>query len=78
MDPVQIALLAMLAGAVIGIGISSLVFFALRAAQRAEAEATASVPSGILQVLDAMEGAASVVDASLTVVAASPARPGSA
>lgn len=76
MDPVQIALLALLAGAVIGFGISSVVFFALRAAQRAEAQATASVPSGILQVLDAMEGAASVVDASLTVVAASPAAPG--
>jgi two-component system sensor histidine kinase SenX3 len=76
MDPVQIALLALLAGAVIGLGVSALVFAALRAAQRAQAEASASVPSGILQVLDAMDGAASVVDASLTVVAASPAAPG--
>ncbi|WP_396643365.1 sensor histidine kinase [Microbacterium sp.] len=76
MDPVQIALLALLAGAVIGLGVSTLVFAALRAAERAEAEAAVSVPSGVLQVLDAMEGAASVVDASLTVVAASPAAPG--
>ena len=76
MDPVQIALLALLAGAVIGIGVSALVFAALRSAERTQAEATASVPSGVLQVLDAMDGAASVVDASLTVVAASPAAPG--
>ena len=76
MDPVQIALLALLAGAVIGLGVSTLVFAALRAAERAEAQAVVSVPAGVLQVLDAMEGAASVVDASLTVVAASPAAPG--
>jgi two-component system sensor histidine kinase SenX3 len=75
MDPVQIALLALLGGVVIGVGLTAMFFTALRVAQRAEAAASAIVPDGVLQMLDAMEGAASVVDASLTVVAASPAAP---
>ncbi|MDX2375954.1 ATP-binding protein [Microbacterium sp. LRZ72] len=76
MNPVSVALLALLAGVVVGVGGTTVLFTAARVAQRAEERAAAVVPQGVLQVLDAMEGAASVLDASLTVVAASPAAPG--
>lgn len=75
MNSVQLALLALCAGIVVGLGVAALIGAAWRVKRRVEAEGRAVVPAGVLQVLDAMEGAASVLDASLTVVAASPAAP---
>lgn len=71
MDPVQLALLAMLAGVVIGLGISGLVIYAMRSAERARASASEEIPAGVVAVLAAMDDAAAVLDGSLTVVGAS-------
>lgn len=75
MDPVPLALLALFAGVLIGIGIGVMLLLGQRAAMRARTEVDATVPDAVHHVLAAMEGAAAVVDASLTVVAASPVAP---
>jgi two-component system sensor histidine kinase SenX3 len=75
MDSTQVALLALLSGAVIGAGASLIVFAALRARERAAREADATVPAGVTAVLDAMDDAAAVVDTSGMVVATSPSAP---
>lgn len=76
MDPVPLALLALAAGVVLGLGIAALVLVARRAADTGQVQrAETSVPDEVHHLLAAMEGAASVLDASLTVVAASPSAP---
>ncbi|QLD10943.1 sensor histidine kinase [Microbacterium oleivorans] len=72
MNPTQLALVALLAGAVVGILVSALVFFALRARDRAIAQADGDVPPGARAVLAALDEAALIVDASFVIVATSP------
>ncbi len=74
MDTVQLALLALLTGLVIGIGTVALIVFVLRSAQHAR-QGEEAIPEATLQVLAAMEDAAAILDASLTVVAASAKAP---
>lgn len=73
MDTTQLALLALLAGVVIGGSISAVVVASLRARDRARAETSLQVPDGVREVLHGMDDAAVVVDASATVLAASAA-----
>ncbi|MAP63436.1 MAG: two-component sensor histidine kinase [Microbacterium sp.] len=67
------ALLALLVGAVIGAGIAVVIFLALRERDRARAQVSRAIPEGIQEVLHGMEDPAAIVDASLTVLASSPA-----
>lgn len=73
MDTTQLALLALLAGIIIGGSISVVVVAAMRARDRARAETTVEIPDGVRGVLHGMDDAAVVVDASFTVLAASAA-----
>lgn len=73
MDTTQLALLALLVGAVIGGSVSAVIVFALRARDRAQAETSSAIPDGVREVLHGMDDAAVVVDASSTVLAASAA-----
>lgn len=73
MDTTQLALLALLAGIIIGGSISALVVAAMRARDRARAETSVEIPDGVRGVLHGMDDAALVVDASFTVLAASSA-----
>ena len=73
MDTTQLALLALLLGAVIGGSVSLVIVLALRARDRAEAETSSVIPDGVREVLHGMDDAAVVVDASSTVLAASAA-----
>ncbi|MFL0412197.1 sensor histidine kinase [Microbacterium paludicola] len=75
MDSTQLALLALLLGAIIGVGASLLTLIALRARERAAREAAGAVPAGITAVLDAMDDPAAVVDTSGQVIAISPTAP---
>lgn len=72
MDTTQLALLALLAGVVIGGSISVVVIAALRARDRVRANTSTAIPDGVREVLHGMDDAAVVVDASSTVLAASP------
>ena len=71
MDTTQLALLALLLGAVIGGSVSIGIVLALRARDRAHTETSSAIPDGVREVLQAMDDAAVVVDASSTVLAAS-------
>jgi two-component system sensor histidine kinase SenX3 len=73
MDTTQLALLALLLGAVIGGSVSAVIVLALRARDRALAETSSAIPDGVREVLHGMDDAAVVVDASSTVLAASAA-----
>lgn len=73
MDTTQLALLALLAGVVIGSSISAVIVASLRARDRARADTSLHVPEGVREVLHGMDDAAVVVDASFTVLAASAA-----
>lgn len=76
MDTTQLALLALLAGVIIGGSVSVVIVIALRARDRARAETSLAIPEGVREVLHGMDDAAVVVDASFTVLAASaPAAP---
>jgi two-component system sensor histidine kinase SenX3 len=76
MDTTQLALLALLAGVVIGGSVSAVIVTSLRARDRARAETSLAIPDGVREVLHGMDDAAVVVDASYTVLAASgPAAP---
>lgn len=72
MNPTQLALVALLAGAVVGILVSALVSSALRARDRAIAQADGDVPPGARAVLAALDEAALIVDSSFVIVATSP------
>ena len=71
MDSTQLAIVALAVGAVIGGGLAALVLLALRTRDRARVEASLELPDGTRAVLQGMDEAAVVVDASLQVVAAS-------
>jgi two-component system sensor histidine kinase SenX3 len=73
MDTTQLALLALLAGIIIGGSISAVVVAAMRARDRAHAETSVEIPDGVRGVLHGMDDAALIVDASFTVLAASAA-----
>ena len=73
MDTTQLALLALLLGAVIGGSVAIGIAVALRARERARSETSLMIPDGVREVLQAMDDAAVVVDASSTVLAASAA-----
>ncbi|ANG86259.1 sensor histidine kinase [Microbacterium aurantiacum] len=72
MDSLQLALLALLAGIVIGGSLAALVVTSLRVRDRARAETSREIPEGVREVLQGMDDAALVVDASFTVLALSP------
>jgi two-component system sensor histidine kinase SenX3 len=73
MDTTQLALLALLAGVIIGGSVSAVIVASLRARDRARAETSADIPDGVREVLHGMDDAAVVVDSSFTVRAASAA-----
>lgn len=73
MDTTQLALLALLLGAIIGGSVSMVIILAMRARDRAEAETSSVIPDGVREVLHGMDDAAVVVDASSTILAASAA-----
>lgn len=73
MDTTQLALLALLAGIVIGGSISAVIVTSLRARDRARDETSLAIPEGVREVLHGMDDAAAVIDASFTVLAASAA-----
>ena len=73
MDTTQLALLALLAGIVIGGSVAAVIVASLRARDRARAETSLTIPEGVREVLHGMDDAAVVVDASFTVLAASAA-----
>lgn len=67
----SIALIALAVGLVIGIGLSALVFWAYRARAKVIEDASTVVPTGTADVLDSMDDAACVIDASGLVLAIS-------
>lgn len=69
----QLALLALALGVVIGAGMASIVLVALRARDRARAEASTALPDGAAAVLNGMDDAAAVVDTSMRLIATSAA-----
>ncbi|MBZ4488139.1 ATP-binding protein [Microbacterium sp. cx-55] len=71
MNSSQLALLALLLGALIGAAVSILIVVAFRARDRAVARNSEAVPDGVSDVLAAMDDSAVVVDASGTVRASS-------
>jgi two-component system sensor histidine kinase SenX3 len=73
MDTTQLALLALLLGAVIGGSVSIGIVLAVRARNRAHIETSSAIPDGVREVLRGMDDAAVVVDSSSTVMAASAA-----
>ena len=72
MDTAQLSLLALLIGSLVGAAVTGLVLGAVIIRDRSRATASPDVPAGARDVLEAMEDAAVVVDASATVRAASP------
>ncbi len=73
MTETQIALIALAVGLAIGIGFSLLIAWAYRARARVAEETSNAVPDGISDVLESMDDAACVVDASGLVLASSQA-----
>lgn len=73
MTETQIALIALAVGLAIGIGLSLLIAWAYRARARVAEETSNAVPDGISDVLESMDDAACVVDASGLVLASSQA-----
>jgi two-component system sensor histidine kinase SenX3 len=71
MDTVQLSLLALLVGVLIGGAVSVIIVLALRARDRSQAEESVALPDGVGAVLEALDEAAAVVDNSFTVIAAS-------
>jgi len=71
MDTVQLALLALLSGVLIGGAVALVIILSLRARDRAREQESVALPDGVGAVLDALDEAAAVVDNSFTVVAAS-------
>jgi two-component system sensor histidine kinase SenX3 len=73
MDTTQLALLALLAGVVIGGSLSAVIVVSLRMRDHVRAETSLDIPDGVREVLHGMDDAAVVVDASFTILAASAA-----
>lgn len=72
MDSGTLALLALLIGAVFGVGVSLLLVFAAHHGRRAAEVTNPVVPDGVDQILDELETAALVLDPSNYVLKASP------
>lgn len=72
METTQLTLLALLVGVVIGGSVSALVFAAIRARRASDSATSLDVPDGVRDVLHSLDDAAAVIDASSTVLAASP------
>lgn len=72
MDSVQLALLALLVGVIVGGSAVAVIMASKRASDRARAASSQLVPPGASEVLAGMDDAAAVVDASGTVRASSP------
>lgn len=72
MESALLVPLSLLLGAILGGGAVAIVIAAARRGQRAAQVATSTVPDGVDQVIDALESAALVVDASNTVIKTSP------
>ncbi|MET0735671.1 MAG: ATP-binding protein [Microbacterium sp.] len=73
METTQLALLALLAGVVIGGSVSLVIIASVRARDRARADTSVAIPEGVREVLHGMDDAAVVVDSSSTILAASTA-----
>ncbi|WP_144797665.1 cell wall metabolism sensor histidine kinase WalK [Microbacterium paludicola] len=73
MNPGSIALIALAVGLVIGVGLSAIIAWARRSRVTNSKATSAEVPHGAAEVLDGMDDAACVVDASGLVLATSPA-----
>jgi two-component system sensor histidine kinase SenX3 len=73
MDTTQLALLALLAGVVIGGSVAAVVVASLRVRDRTRTQTSLEIPDGVREVLHGMDDAAVVVDGSFTVLAASAA-----
>ncbi|WP_396658229.1 sensor histidine kinase [Microbacterium sp.] len=71
MDTVQLALLALLLGALVGAAVTVVIVLALRARDRGRAQDGAGLPDGVASVLAALDEPVAVVDTSFIVVAAS-------
>ncbi|MFS0866789.1 sensor histidine kinase [Microbacterium sp. 179-B 1A2 NHS] len=71
MDSTQLALLALIVGAVIGAAVVALIVFALRSRDQTRRVTSIELPDGTAAVLQGMDDAAVVVDASMLVLAAS-------
>ncbi|QKJ18814.1 sensor histidine kinase [Microbacterium hominis] len=71
MDTTQLALLALLAGVVIGGSVAAVLVLALRARDRARVESSTVIPEGVREVLHGMDDPVVVADRSYTVQAAS-------
>lgn len=72
MESALLVPLSLLLGAILGGGAVAIVIAAARRGQRAAQVATSAVPDGVDQVIDALESAAVVLDASNTVIKTSP------
>jgi len=68
MDSTQLVLLALLLGALIGVGLTLTIIAALRTRERLMREQSDLVPDGVSAVLEALDEPAAVVDSSGTVV----------
>ncbi len=71
MTPGTVALTALAVGLVIGVGLSAIVAWAYRARARVAEETSTQIPQGTADVLDSMDDAACVIDASGLVLAIS-------
>ncbi|MGY6497065.1 MAG: sensor histidine kinase [Microcella sp.] len=72
MESALLVPLALLLGALLGGGAVAIIIAAVRRGHRAAQVATATVPDGVDQVIDALESAAVVLDSSNTVIKTSP------
>jgi two-component system sensor histidine kinase SenX3 len=73
MDTTRLALLALLAGVVIGGSIAVVIMVSLRARDKVRAQTSLDIPDGVREVLHGMDDAAVVIDNSYTIHAASAA-----
>lgn len=73
MDQMQLSLLALLAGILVGSSVVGLIVVAQRARDRAAAQSSGGVPEGVESMLGALDDPAVVCDTSSTVLALSPA-----
>ena len=71
MDSTQLALLALVVGALIGGSVVGLMVWAIRSRDQIRRATSGEVPDGAREVLQGMDDAAVVVDASLLVSASS-------
>ncbi|MGX9348102.1 MULTISPECIES: sensor histidine kinase [unclassified Microbacterium] len=71
MDSTQLALLALAAGIILGVGVTLIVVLAFRARERALREQSLALPPALTAALDAIDDATAVIDSSGAVVSVS-------